>query len=364
MSGNSRKAAIWIMGSGITFAGGYLISSVSSGHKTPTWPYFLFGIVFLFGVLLWSIQRVSMLLRSAWRRVRMSLSSVLPRSKYEPKRDGDPTPNGTDLESVAVYRWRCISEASDVHPLAKIGNEGFSHASYLRQGQNKPPVMRVGAFVACSPLGDKEPTEADLQTRFQALLQGGPVMSLIGLVTYKGAARWQSQPEGGRLRLESDLCGQGASAVPVASAMLRLPSTNGGGAELVLHIDLPMNGSVPVKAKADRWYERFTAALAVPAELTRFLRDLGLTTADDPTVRFAIQVQPRTAVSTGIDEIVDTTLHPALTPATHSPQFHGWAVADPAGYTAKTVSQDFLEELYRAAGRKLNQILIFSTTSK
>jgi hypothetical protein len=346
-----QKTGIWLAGTGVVFLGTYLIQAVTADHKAPLWPYFLFTAVLLAGVLVFSAQPVG----TSAQRVGMLVWSALP-GRASTKRAPSTDPGE---KSVATDRWRYTSVASDVSPLDNIGNEGFSHPSYVRQYQNKPPAVRVGMFVACSPLGDAEPTKAELQSRFQTLLDGSKPGRLISLLTVIGSRKWQSRPGSGRFKLESDLRGQDASkVVPAASAVLLLPDGDRKGAELILHIDLPMKDGVPVQVSLSTWHQRFAAALAVPAELARYLEDLGLK-ANDPATRFAIQVQARTVSPEGMEEIVDTSVFAPISQARFFPQFDGWAVADPNGITASEISKEFLRELCKGMGRTVAEGFLF-----
>ena len=123
------------------------------------------------------------------------------------------------------------------------------------------------------------------------------------------------------------------------------------GAELYLHVDLPMKDGAPVRAGLAEWHDRFIAALGLPGLLTRFLESVGLTTSGDPAARFAVQIQARTLATAGLDEIVDFGDLAVLSPRKYSMQFDGWAVADKQGKAAGAISRRFLTELCESTGR-------------
>jgi hypothetical protein len=162
----------------------------------------------------------------------------------------------------------------------------------MRQTEETPPSARIGTIVACSSLGD-EPTPEVLRSRFRMLLSQSFREMIAELTDVRPDTQWRSQPGRGCFYLEADLTGDDPAEVPVASATLKMPvagqSFHGRdpkGAELVVHVDLPVKDGVPVIGNLPEWHRRFTMALALPNALARFLEDLGLATSDDPPVKF------------------------------------------------------------------------------
>ena len=229
----------------------------------------------------------------------------------------------------------------------------------MRPSENKPPAVRVGAFVACGPLADDVPTAEQLRSLMRDCLNQPEVMDLIGKLTDVDAdAGWHSQPGRGRFNLEADLLGADGNGRVLASALVLLPEQgimrygkDRAGAELYLHVDLPTKDCVPVRAGIAEWHDRFTAALAIPGLLARFVERADLTASGDPAARFAVQILAGVTAATGLDEIVDFGDLAVLSPRRYSMQFDGWAVADRQGKAADAISRRFLIELCECTGR-------------
>jgi hypothetical protein len=229
----------------------------------------------------------------------------------------------------------------------------------MQPNEKKPPSVRVGAFVTCDMLEGDEPSAEYLRSRMRDCLGQPEVTDLISKLTGDAAdVSWHSQPGQGRFNLEADLLGRGESTVPLASAFLLLPERgimrygqDRAGAELYLHVDLPMHDGVPVKSGITEWAEWFTAALTLPGMLARFLESVGLATSGDPAARFAVQIKARVTAATGLDEVVDFDDLAVLSPRKYSMQFDGWVVADQQGKSAGAASRRFLIELCESTGR-------------
>jgi hypothetical protein len=256
-------------------------------------------------------------------------------------------------------RWQYTLAAFDVGTLANLGHKAFSHHSYTRPGETKAPAVRVGVFVACSPLADDQPTADRLRLLMRDWLGQPELMEFIGKLTglYPDAS-WHSQPGRGRFVLEADLVGPSGKDRVLASALLLLPERgvtqygkDPAGAELYVHVTLPAKDGVPVKAGIAEWHSRFTAALSIPRLLAEFLPSAGLVPAGDPAARFAMQLQARPDAATGLDEIVDFDGLAVLSPRRYAMQFDGWAVADQLGKTAEAVSRRLVTELCECTGR-------------
>ena len=260
---------------------------------------------------------------------------------------------------IITDRWRYTPVGFDVGTLANLGQKSFSHHCYLRSAENKPPAVRFGAFIACSVLTEDEPTAEHLRSSMRDFLSQPEVMDLIGELTDVDAdAGWHSQPGRGRFNLEADLLASPDSGTVLASVFLLLPERgimsygkDRAGAELYMHVDLPLKNGVPVKVGLAEWYARFAAAMDLPRLLARFLASASITARADPAARFAVQVQARTTAPTGLDEIVDFGELPVLSPRRYSMQFDGWAVADLQGKPADAISRRFLTELCESTGR-------------
>ena len=272
--------------------------------------------------------------------------------RHRQQRQQEPRPLVTD-------RWQYSPAAFDIGTLANLGNKAFSHHSYMQSSENQPPAVRVGAFVACGPPADDEPTAEHLRSLMRDCLRQPTVMELIATLTDVDAdAAWHSQPGRGRFNLEADLLGAAGTGGVLAFALLLLPEQgimrdgkDRAGAELYLHVDLPAKDGVPVRVRLAEWYNRFTAALAVPGLLARFLDGAGLTASGDPTTRFAVQIRARATATAGLDEIVDFGDLAVLSPRKYSMQFDGWAIADQQGKAASAISRRFLTELCECTGR-------------
>jgi WD domain, G-beta repeat len=256
-------------------------------------------------------------------------------------------------------RWQYTPVGFDVGPLANLGQKAFSHRSYVQPSENKPPAVRLGVFVSCGPLAGDEPTAEHLRALMRDCLGQPEVMGLISKLTDAGPdASWHSRPGWGRFNLEADLVSPSGNGLVLASALLLLPEQgikpygkDHAGAELYLHVDLPVKAGVPAKAGITEWHDRFTVALSIPALLARFLERAGLPTSGTPATRFAMHIQARTTASMGLDEIVDFGNLAVLLPRKYSMQFDGWAVADQQGKTADAISRRFVTELCECTGR-------------
>ena len=243
--------------------------------------------------------------------------------------------------------------------LANLGQKDFSHDLYRRPAKNKPPAVRFGVFVACGLLADDEPTAEHLRSCMRECLSQPEFMHLLGKLTDVDiGAEWHSQPGRGRFNLEADLRGPPGSGRVFASALLLLPERgimpygkDRAGAELYLHVDLPMKDGAPVRAGLAEWHDRFVAALELPGLLSRFLVSVGLMTSGDPAARFAVQLQARSQATIGLDEIVDFGDLAVLSPRKYSVQFDGWAVTDEQGKATDAVSRRFVTELCESTGR-------------
>ena len=295
----------------------------------------IFGAVAVaaFVALPWSWYRRSL----SWFRSRV-LIRLVPRRLDRP---------GDRLPLAAANRWRFTTDGAEVPQIARRGQRNIDHPAYLRSAGDIPPYVRVVMLVACSPLGEA-PGSQELRTRFLALLSQALVMELIGdLRTIPPDVAWKSWATDRRSTLRADLTGEDQAVVPVASAVLEVPSpgqrlarSDPRYAELILHADLPAHDVVP---GLPDWRRRLTRALVLPGALARFLQDLGLAVPGGPPAQFGVLLQAWQAIT----EIVSPGMIPAL-PAS-SPhivnEFTGFAVADPAGRTAEETAGQMMLDL-------------------
>lgn len=257
----------------------------------------------------------------------------------------EPPPARTD-------RWRVTNDGFEVPTLMRIGDTAFSHPGYMKemaQGQTSPS-MRVGALVACEPLGP-EPATSDLRQRFLSFLATPPVMDLISALSHvdKGL-QWAPWGGRGRMNLEAALVGDsGDVPVPVASAMMLLPEPGLSSfgrdprfAHLVLHIQPRSAGGGPPKpANIAAWHDRFTRALNIPAALAGFVTEgLHLTTAAEPHAQLGVWLK-----ASEMRELIDLE---QLTPVPGTypvPWFMGWSVADDSGSPAGEAAVELLRQM-------------------
>jgi hypothetical protein len=344
MKGDYRKLGAWLAGSGATLAGGYLIARETAGHSTPIWPYLIFMVMFLLGgsMLFWSSLRARLAPQPAQAETAPDgqqeiagpalipsghLLSGVPLARVPP---AVVTAPASPARSALTSAWRYTQVGFEISTLANIGTKGFTHPAYMRQTEETPPAVRIGMLVACSSLGD-EPTAEELRSRFRTLLSESFREMIAELTDVGPDTRWQSQPGRGRFSLEADLTGADPAEVPVASAMLLVP--------------------VAGQAFYGRDPKCFTMALALPNALARFLEDLGLTTSDDPPVKFTVQVQAR-PLTASMTEIVDVRSLTPISEGRMSVQFDGWAVARADGETAGAISKRFIRQMCEDMGRE------------
>src|SRR5262249_12851113 len=153
-----------------------------------------------------------------------------------------------DLPPARTDRWRVTNDGFEVPTLMRIKNTAFSHPGYMNQmtGGQAPPSIRVGALVACEPLGPEPPT-SDLRRRCLSFLDSLPVMEVISSVSHVDKSlHWTPWGGHGRMNLEAALVGDSGDVPmppPVASALMLLPEPGMSSfgrdprfAQIVLHI--------------------------------------------------------------------------------------------------------------------------------
>jgi hypothetical protein len=248
-------------------------------------------------------------------------------------------------------RWRHTTNGFEVPELMRITHVGMSHPGYMRRGPgDKPPSVRVGMLVACSPLGPK-PATSELRSRFLGFLGWTPVMGLITSLSHIDAnVSWAPWGGHGRINFEAVLTDGSEEGAPIVSALLLLPEQGEQGesrygrdarfAELVLDIEpRGPEGGPAVPANLATWHARLTQVLALPTQLGRFLTDeLGLITSDDPPAQVGVWLTTQRSMT----ELVDVEQLKTVQGAMPSSQFIGWALADPNGEDADGAAVDWL----------------------
>lgn len=270
-------------------------------------------------------------------------------------REGDAVKNrrgAREPNPATTDRWRATSNGFDVPAMMQVQNVAMADLSRLpRPRHEMPPTMRVGAVVACDPLGSSPPT-SELRARFLGFLSSRPIMELVSRLSHiPQGGMWRSLAGRGRIYLEAALTGDVQDEVLAASASLLLPDPSASGyghgdpryARFVLEVELRDAEGQPAPAmKLSVLHDRFTRALAVPSALAAFLtEDLGLGTSDDPPSQAGIWLQtPR-----DMAELVDVEGLQPLPGSPRSNSFTGWALADPAGEPAATAAGELLRQM-------------------
>ena len=182
------------------------------------------------------------------------------------------------------------------------------------------------------------PDSQELRDRFLAWLAQTSAMALIGdLCPGQQDVTWKSWATPRRSNLRADLTGEDQAQVPLASAVLELPSdgvrlagTDPRYAELILHVDLP---ATDFARGLPDWRCRLTEAVSMPGELARFLQEVGLTLPAEPSAQVGVLLRGRQSLT----EIVSPGSIPLL-PASSAQivsEFIGLAIAVPDGRTAE-----------------------------
>jgi len=233
----------------------------------------------------------------------------------------------------------------------RIGDKGFSHPGYMRQTaqQQTPSSLRVGALVACQPLGP-EPATSEIRQRFLGFLASPPIMELILSASHVDKdARWTPWGGHGRMNLEAALTCQDDEGAPVASALLLLPEAGQPSfgrdprfAELVLHIQPRNAGPGPAKpVNLPKWHERFTRALNLPSAFAGFLaQGIQLTTVAEPPAQLGIWLK-----AAQIQELIDLEELAPIAGTHPVPWFMGWAVADESGSPPNETAVTLLRQM-------------------
>jgi len=255
-----------------------------------------------------------------------------------------------DLPPARTDLWRVTTDGFEVPALMRIKDTAFSHPGYMRQmaGGQEPPSMRIGALVACEPLG-AEPSASDLRRLFLRFLDRPDVMLVIrSLGHVDEGLRWKTWGGRGRINLEAALVGDEGDA-PVASALMLLPEPGMSAfgrdprfAQLVLHIQPQSAGGGPPRpAGLEEWHRLFEYALYIPKTLADFLtHGLQLSTTAEPPAQAGIWLN-----APEIQQLVDLE---DLTPVAGTqpvPWFMGWAIADESGSPPDEVAVELLRQM-------------------
>lgn len=253
-------------------------------------------------------------------------------------------------EPALTNRWRHTTDGAEVPSLMRITHKAFSHPAYLRAHPDLSASVRIGALVACDPLGPT-PTSSELRSHFAAFLASPQPLGFVSELSHIASdARWTSLAGNGRLMLEAALMTQNQEQAPVASAMLLLPEpgrsrfgSDSRYAELVLHIEPHAPDGLPLPpAPLAQWRDRFTRALALPTALAQFLTStLGLATTAEPAAQLGIWLHAPRSLS----ELIDTGDLKPLPGSALVNGFTSYAIADLAGKPASTAAIDILTQL-------------------
>lgn len=256
-------------------------------------------------------------------------------------------PHRDQAQLAVAARWGFTTDGATAPQVRRDVDRNIDHPSYMRPADSVPPCVRIIALVSCGPLGGA-PDSQELRDRFLAWLAQTPAMSLIGdLRPGQQGVMWKSWATPRRSNLRGDLTGEDQAQVPVASAVLELPSDSvrlGGTdpryAELILHVDLP---ATDFARGLPDWRRRITQAVSMPGELARFLQDLGLGLPGEPSAQVGVLLRGRQSLT----EIVSPGNIPVL-PASSAQivsEFIGLAIAVPDGKTAEETAGQMVLDL-------------------
>jgi hypothetical protein len=277
---------------------------------------------------------------------------VLTEGRSVANRRGAP-----ELTPAHTARWRVTSDGFEVPALMRLGDAGAPQPAWTAHPPGgEPASMRVGALIACEPLGSSPPTPALGQSFLHFMGTSPGVMDLIKSVTHvHSRATWTRWAGNGRMMLEAGLTPPRAAdeepRTVVAWARLLLPQVVQSGfgrdprfAELILHLNpQTAGGGPPVPADIRTWHERFTKALSIPAILATFLEDtLELKTSDDPPAQLGIQLK----APHNMADLVDFEGLTVLEGSQPSPWYMGWTVADRVGQPTARAASELLRNMF------------------
>jgi hypothetical protein len=256
-----------------------------------------------------------------------------------------------DLPPAYTDRWRATSDGFEVPALMRLGDSAAPLPALQMQDPGKEPAsMRIGALIACEPLGAAPPTP-ELGQAFLLFLGTPHVMNAIKSVTpMHPGATWSRWVGHGRMNLEAGLMDPSRGDTPAAWARLLLPEIGMSSygrdpryAELIVHIDPRGTGGGSVEpADIPTWHKRFTQALSIPENLRLFLtKRLGLTTADDPAAQLGILLK----TPHNMADLVSFKGLKILEGSQPSPWYMGWAIADRSGKPHAQVAIELLRSM-------------------
>lgn len=262
----------------------------------------------------------------------------------------------TELSPVYTDRWRVTSDGFEVPALLRLRDAAPPQPAWMAQSPGKEPVsIRIGALVACEPLGST-PSTPELGQCFLHFMESPDIMGLVATLTdvHRGSS-WTRWAGNGRMMLEAGLtCPHGSpdeQGSIVAWARLLLPevamSSYGRDprfAQLILHIEPKTNGrESPERANIGTWHERFTKALCLPEVLAVFLqKTLGLTTSDEPPAQLGMELKAPHSIS----DLVDLEGLKVLEGSQSPPWYMGWTIADRAGRPPAQAAVELLRGMF------------------
>jgi hypothetical protein len=275
---------------------------------------------------------------------------VLTEGRAVTNRRGAP-----QLAPAYTDRWRVTSNGFEVPALLRLGDYGSPSPAWTAQAPGSDPAsMRIGALIACEPLGTEPPTP-ELGRLFLLFLESPGIREPIASVTnLHGGATWTRWVGNGRMNLEAGLIDPQVTGdkpgTSVAWARLLLPEagTSSFGrdpryAELIIHIEpRRAGGGTAEPADIRTWHERLTKALSIPDALKNFLTEtLGLTTSDDPAAQLGVQLKTPHSMA----ELVSLEGLKILEGAQQTPWYVGWTIADPAGRRPENAAIELLRNM-------------------
>lgn len=275
---------------------------------------------------------------------------ALPEGRAISNRRGAP-----ELTPVYTDRWRTTSDGFEVPALMRLRDASPPQPAWATQSPgNEPASIRIGALIACEPLGSTLPTP-ELGQCFLHFMASPGIMSVISSLTHlhKGST-WTRWAGNGRMMLEAGLIDplgshDGAGSV-AAWARLLLPevamSSYGRDprfAQLILHVEpRETGGGLPVSVDIRAWHERFSKALHIPEVLATFLeKTLELATSDDPPAQLGIELKTQR----GITDLVDLKGLKLLEGSQPSPWYMGWNIADRTGQQPAQTAVELLRNM-------------------
>lgn len=360
-----RRVGGWLTAAALTVAGGYFVAITTDGRPNPLWPWAVIaglagagGAAYLLGAhgsRAPSDEHGAVESGHAGRATAHVTAGHATERQPELRSTASDTGGRTTASGPAVTsRWRHTTDGQDVPALMTLSHTILAHPGYAaRQPEETPPAVKIGVLVASDAL-DTAQSGTELRARFEALLAGQPISTIVRELTYvEPGMSWRSLAGHGLINLDAALVAgdDATSGVPAASALL-LPAVAGLSgyghndrcAVLLLYIEpRTADGHVPPAAPPAVWRERFEHALAMPGALAEFLtKDLGLGTTDDPAAQLGIWLESHGQPLTAMIDTGGLTTLPGSTPANW---FCGYAIADPQGATASRTAEELLRQM-------------------